>query len=701
MYNVNPLATTPVTSQPQEPKEIDFGTLASVVWRERLFVIFVVILFIAAAVGYVLRVAVPMYPATAVIEVSSEEQRVMTDIESVVSGASSDTASLNTQAVVLKSRLLVGTLVDRLNLVADPEFNPELQEPSPTSISGVLQLIGLTQPETWTETSLRNRVIDNLQDTITVSNQRQTMVFNVTSTTTDPDKSALISNTLAEIYIESQTNEKFEANQRASAFLSKRAAELKQALEQQESARNAYYERDSSITPEALTAASGQLRDLRTRLSDLETSKAIQAQTLTRLAALRDDPLAFSEVAQDSQLSQLIRRRGAGDASVAALVERSLARQATEVERTDQKIVALRASEADLNAQVARQGEELIELQQLERELEATRLLYESFLTRLKETNVQEGLETSDSRLLSEAVPRPPSSPRTGLTVLVFAVLGLFASGGWVLLRELRFSGFRTSDDLQNTVGVTVLGSVPATGTKARGDTVRYFRDKPNSVTAEAVRNLRTSVLMSNVDKPPKVILLTSSIPGEGKTTLSMALAANMSGLNKRVLLIEADLRRRTFNQYFDTSRTASVMDVIERPEDLGSKETFIHELGVDVIVGAKSNTNAADVFASDRFRSIIEQARTSYDYIIIDSPPVLAVPDARVIRPICDACLYVVRWSSTSKLQVAQGLQMFSSVGLNVTGLVLNQIDSRQMQRYGYGGQYGYDAYQSKYYDN
>lgn len=678
-------------------QDIDLSALVGALWRRKLLISSIGLLAMLLSLFYALFIATPLYPATAVVALDGQEQQVISDIESVLAGTGSDAAALNTETVVLRSRGLLERLMNRLSLVEDPEFNAALREPGLLAIAKSWLFSSEASP---TETQIRNRVIDRLYDVISVSNTRQSLVFNITVTTKDPEKSALIANALADLYIENQLRVKFEANQRASLFLTERAAELQQTLEDTEARRNAFFERDQIISPEALAATTGQLRDIRDRLSDLRRTAQDLESTITTLQGLQADPAAFAAEANDPQLSQILRQRGLDSPLVASALDAVLLRRGNDLERVTIQIESLIASEATLAEQVTQQSRELIELQQLERELSATRLLYESFLSRLKETNVQQGLQVADSRLLSEAVPRPASSPRTGMIAGLGAILGLMLGSGLTLLHEVRFTGFRTPEEVRHTTGLTVMGSIPLAETKTRKDTLTYLMGKPNSVVAEALRNLRTSLLMSNIDTPPQVILVTSSIPGEGKTTLTMGLANNFKGLGKRVLLIEADIRRCTFAQYFDTSRTPSLLQVLQSPDVIKTADLNIPELGVDVLVGAKSDVNAGDLFASKRFADLIASARKHYDYIIIDCPPVLAVSDARIIRPVADACLYVVQWNCTTRTQLQQGVGMFSSMGLDVTGIVLNQVNSREMARYGYGGEYGYDAYKSKYYD-
>jgi len=207
---------------------------------------------------------------------------------------------------------------------------------------------------------------------------------------------------------------------------------------------------------------------------------------------------------------------------------------------------------------------------------------------------------------------------------------------------------------------------------------------------------------LSGLEKTPKVIMSTSSLPGEGKTTMSFALAQNLVGLGKKVLLIEGDMRRLVFSQYLDVKDAKGLISVLSN--DISLADAVIHDptIGADILVSEPTKVNAADVLSSQRFDEFIAETRDAYDFVIIDSPPVLVVPDARVLANKVDTVLFTVLWDTTTKTQVRDALRMFETVGASVNGLILNQIDPKGMKSYGYGDSYGaYGAYGSKYYTN
>ena len=686
--------------------EIDLLGLARTAWRGKWFIALVMFSLFALAVVYLYFVAVPMYRSTAVIALDSQEQNVVTDIESVLSGMGSDAATLNTEVVVLKSRQLVGKLVDTLELIKDPEFNGLLQPKPKYSPRAMLrQMLGRPEPSVPLPAGIRNAVIDNVLRAMEVSYVRLSLVFEISVTSPNQSKAAAIANELARLYIEGQLQEKLDATESAITFLSDQTAKLQIELQVSEAELKAFNESTELVNLEFLSGLQRQVKELRERITGAGAATTDAETRLSRLKVLAaaGNPEAFAAFAGDPRLDDLIPRWKAGtikDPVLQSAVQAVVLRAETEVKRAAEQLSALVMSQAELDGQISRQSDELVKQQELTRSVETTRLMYESFLQRLKETSVQRGLQKPDSRLLSEAVPRPAISPRKSLGAALALVLGAMIGLAIVFAREMLFASFRTSDELRHHTGLSVLGSIPVIPSNARKDALKYQRDKPTSVIAEAVRNLRTSILLSNVDNPPKVILITSSVPGEGKTTLALSLAQNMAGLGKRVILIEGDIRRRIFAEYFDVKAGVSLLEALTDPSCLAKAELRQEDIGVDLLVAAKTNVNAADLFASEKFANLLTELRKSYDYILIDTPPVLAVPDARIIGPLVDAIVFCVLWNSTTRTQVRQGLEMFSSVGLKVSGLVLARVDSRQMKRYGYAGQYGYDAYRSKYYD-
>lgn len=304
----------------------------------------------------------------------------------------------------------------------------------------------------------------------------------------------------------------------------------------------------------------------------------------------------------------------------------------------------------------------------------------------MKTTSVLLGLQQSDARLLTPAVAGSHLSPRTPLVIVMLLLTGAFLGGAYVIVTQLSRVGFRAVEDLEDATNKAVLGRIPLLPVSERAHLAAYLAENPDAPMVEAIRDLRTSLLMSRIDEPPQLILVASALEGEGKTTQAVALAHSLAGLGKRVLLVEGDLRRRTLGNYIPqkVSKGGGVSVLMDQ---VALTEATQHEqqLGIDILPGEFSQTSAADIFASRRFETLLNEARSHYDTIVVDSPPVLLVPDAKILARYADAILFVVAWDKTARRHVADGLRQFEVVQRPVSGLVLTQIQSADQVEYGY----------------
>jgi len=603
---------------------------------------------------------------------------------------------------------------EELNLVEDPEFNPHINGPQEGLVTRLKSLgyriLGIEQPVVPepTEEAIELAIVRRLQMAISVQAKPSTYLYSIHVSSIDRTKAAKIANTLADVYIADQVAVKFEATEFAIDWLSERVVELEQEVAGKEDELKSLRAETELVSLEALEATSIRAKDLRQRVEDARIAIVsldvdIAAWT-TMLEARAFDELAVALV--DPILDRFLSGAKAGNATsvsgflgrVELLIDQRKRERARAVAQRD----ALQASLSGLEQQIEVQNADLIQINQLVREAQATQVLYETFLTRLKETSVQVGLLQSDSRVMSAAVRGGQIAPRTLLIVAAAALFGFLLGAAILLRRQFANTGFHTTDDLEAMTGLTVAGQVPVMPIKRREKLLAYLTDKPTSPASEAIRNLRTSILMSDFDAPPKVILSTSSIPGEGKTTQSIALAHNLAGLGKSVLLMECDIRRRTLGIYFQASSDSSLLSVLSGKETLEDAVTTPARFdGVDLLLGDKSTQNAADLFSSTEFQDVMSAARAKYDYVILDTPPVLVVPDARILSRVADYVLYNVKWNSTGRNQVLAGLRELQSVGISASGLALTQINARQMKSLGYGDGYGaYAKYGKGYYD-
>lgn len=693
--------------------EVDLLAVLRILWRGKWIVGLFLVAFAGLAFAYGKFAVIPVFQAQTVLALEVRERQVV-DLESVVSGVSSEDEALNTEMEILRSRFLLERLVDRLDLVSDPEFNTALRPPSivsvPEAINSVRSLLGLKplEEKSLTADEARDLTVDAVRDALSTNIQRSSYVFRIFVRSWDPAKSVLMINTLADLYVEDQVRVKFEATEDAAEWLSARVVDLEAELRLREDAIKERQSTSNFVSAEVLEELNVQLRDA--RLGQAEAEDAVQRLREAQVAleqAVESGELALVVAAADdpnlSNLYQQLVEQGAGvvGSRLEARVNILRTRRMQDVENAETKLTGFQATVARLTEQTRAQADFVSELQQMQRDLDATSILYETFLTRLKETTVQQGIQTADARILSRAVSALQVEPKPARLVVVAAVLGAMLGCGLVLMYDILRRRIRTPEDLEQMTGLPVIGQIPKMPIKERRQLVRYLTEKPTSAASEAVRNLRTSILLSDVDAPPQVIMSTSAVPREGKTTQAIALAHNLAGLGKRVFLMEGDVRRRTFYNYFDYVQAPGLASVISGEARLEDAIIRSEHLDADIMLGQRTRINAADLFASERFADFVADLRSRYDYIIIDTPPVLVVPDARVIGQNVDAIVFSVAWNRTSQGQVQDALRELSSVNLRVAGTVLSQIDPKGIRRYGYGGRYGaYSRYGRDYYD-
>ena len=695
-----------------ENDEIDLQKLFHVFWRGKYIIAAFAVVFATFGFYYAYFVAKPSYSSYSVVMLNNQSETVI-DLPSVLSTLTNDETVVQSEIQVMRSRILVGDVVDKLDLMSDPEFNGALREASLLEkIKGAVRSAILPSRSksagatTDPKVLERDRVVDAVLNSYSVSVLPNTTAFKIVANSDSPEKAALLADTIAQQYIKGQIDVKRDATVQAVNWLTDQVGELRVSLENAENAVKQFKTETPMISPEVLTGLERQLKSVRDRISENErrASEAAALQKLLQSDASYEDKATG---AGDAVLTELASRAGNNPQAARQFEARAqiLIRQARDAEvRANAQLSTLSSSETALEARVRRESSASVELEQLMREAEANRTLYEYFLARLKETSAQQGIQQPDSRIISYAVvPSQPAKPNKKLIVLLSGFLGFAAGAGFVLLMEMRHRTFRSSQEIEDATGISVIGQVPLIEGAGRRDIINYLRDNPTSPVTEAIRNLRTSIMLANIDHPPQIIMTTSAIPGEGKTTIGAALAMNFVGMGKNILLIEGDLRRLSLNQYFRKQQSkAGLISVLTGQVPLAEAVWHSDDLGFDVLFGEKSESNAADIMSSVKMKAMLDDARNHYDVIIIDTPPTLIVPDARVVSQYVDAVLFVVKWDSTHQQQVEEALRYID--GKVMGGIVLNQISPRGFRRYGYnyGYGYGYAAhYDDKYYHN
>ena len=282
------------------------------------------------------------------------------------------------------------------------------------------------------------------------------------------------------------------------------------------------------------------------------------------------------------------------------------------------------------------------------------------------------------------------------MLILMLAV-AFSTSIGLVFLVHALNPGLLSPEQIENELGLPAIGMIPVVNSKNPQD---YVLEKPHSSFGEALNSLKTSLILSDPDEAVKAIQITSSVPGEGKTTLSIAFARLMAKSGKKVILVDGDLRRATLENKFHVSSTSKgltdlLMSADENVEEFGFRD---EESGAFIMPkGQAEHVNATDVFSSRRMQSIVASLKKNFDYVIFDTPPVMAVSDARIIAQLVDKTVFVIHWDKTPRKVIKAAVQQLQSGNADIAGCVLQQVNLKRYGSYGYGDS-GYYYHYGRY---
>lgn len=688
------------------------ANLIQTVWDNRWLLVATTAIALGVS-AWQLKNETRLYTTAARVVLETERDNVV-NIESVVPQRQITFHGLNTEIQVLRASELMERVVAALSLEEDPEFNPALRAPEPWKAAigyeRLRAMIGLDpEPRPVPPPAERARKIAAgiLTSKVAISILKDTFIFNIKVTTEEPQKSATIANTIGELYVASQREMKFAAMDAAMTWLGTRVVELKAELEAAEAAIENFSSRTTLFGEETLTINQQRLKGMRMRAREAIDAAVTLSSRVDLLASLRsaldftilaemvDEP-RVAEAAGKLALAQERDSIAADDPRLDrfdAIFEPWLGGLRSGATRWQRQVESASRSVKDLETLVDAQSSDLVALRQMEREAEATSLIYGSFLGRLKEITVQLGIQQADSRILSRAGVRDaPSHPKVPQELGKNGSIGLLVGFFLIFARNALRRSVLTPEDLEAVAGYSVLGVIPDYRGRQPSKLLDRFVEQPNSGFAEAVRDLRTSIQLSNIDAAPKVIAITSSVSEEGKSILASTLALSNAMAGKKVLLIDSDLRRKVLRRYFLVDAKLGLVSLLSGETTF--EETVHHDkrTGLDFLFADDKKVTPVDFFGSQQFCNLISEMRDRYDLIFLDTPPALAVPDARVIAQQADAVIYAVRWNSTTRRMIRTGLESLRQANVHAIGLALNKVDPKRMDLYGYYG-YGYGA--------
>lgn len=688
------------------------------------------------------------YTATTQMMITPEGERVVAT-EQVVGGVSTDWGAIEAEMEVMRSRRVAALVTNQLGLVENPAWNAALREPTfgeryLTFVNAVLNLPRLVLRPAQAPTpagvgsdALRERVIDGVAQSISVWRSSQSYVINIAVSARSPSEAARVANAVVQSYLEIQLEDRFEATQRANSWLSERLSSLRQEVLAKEAAVASFRAQSGLIDVGGSTLAEQQVTQLQASViaarADLAEREARLRQveqlvatggSVDTIANVIDSPAVIALRAQEADAArrqtelearyaelhpavQKIRLERADlRRQVDAEIQRVLSNLQNEVEVSRTRLQTLQSSAAAVRGEVAGNNRALVRLQELERDAQATRTIYESFLQRFEEIDQQSTLRSINARVVNAALPPDvPSSPNLTNAALSAIVIGLLLGALIAYLLELRDDAITLPDELGTRVGVPALAVLPIVGAaelkklpEERRDPRSYVVDKPMSVYAEALRVLRTTILYASVDARPKMITVTSAAPGEGKTTTSVGLARIAAAAGQKVLLIDCDLRRH------------SLGEVLPEPPQVGLLQVLIGEVTwrealkpdpeseAMILPVTSASFTPRDVFGSEAMARLLEEARAEFDLVICDSAPVMAVAEARILARRSDAVVMVARWGRTPVRAVRAAIQQLQESGARVTGVALNGVDPQVARGGDYNSPYYGKGYRNYY---
>jgi capsular exopolysaccharide synthesis family protein len=560
-------------------------------------------------------------------------------------------------------------------------------------------------------------------------------VLELSYTADDPELAARIVNTIAEQYIVVQTEAKLEAAQEATDWLRERIDQLRsrvqtaeESVETTRAALTQVYGQSSDVLRQQLNDLNDQLSSVRGLRSDLEarySRVSSQLNTSGDLGAVADfresqeiqelrqrdlelrnrETRLLASVAEGHPALQRVRDQMAEvREEIRAEAERVAAALRAEIEIVRDREASLSAQVASLETEIVDQSRLELQLRELEREAQAARAVYENFLARYNEMAQQIGIQQADARVLSPAeAPLHPDAAQKRSTIVAAGVGGSLLGLGLIFVLARLNNTFRGVRQLESGTMLPVIATLPLVRSRDRRDVIHHFRAKPNSSLAEAVRKLRASIMLSS--EPAKVVMITSAVPVEGKTTTSMLLGLTTIATGHSAIIVDCDLRMPSLGAGDEADeRAPGLLSLLEGKASLNEAIRVRQDTGLHVLTAHphefRADKNAADILMSDRFKRMLAKLRSVYDIVILDTPPTLAVTDARILAKTADAVLFAVRWGETPTGAVIEGLKELRSVDAPVVGTVMTLVDETKAAKYNQSG-YNYRRYCQKYYKN
>jgi len=728
--------------------EIDLRNFLLMLWRRKLLILAVMITSLTLVFIFVNMVQ-PRYSAKALVIIENRFDPGP-ELRALISSMRIDTTLILSEAEILKSRTLAAKVIERLDLMNDPEFNPRLRIDEGSRIDNILKpktaeetnrFKALSVYDQDRETSLnlmsgeKGAVIDRFLRNLYARPIPGSFVLQVEFTSEDPKKAALIANTIIDTYIDQRLEAKFKATQKLTDWLDQRLEGLRTQVRESEAAVEEYRSDNNLVVGARAEVTAQQLSELNSQLvkakaqraeaeaklnqiqgwiknpKNLETtSEALNSRIIQNLkieeTSIRRNISELSSVYGDQHPRMINARKELADlrdkmSSELRILAASLN---TELQVSKARVAALEAGLDEIEGIKQTENQASIKLRELSRESDSSQMIFDTFLETYKKSDDREALQEAEARVISYAtVPRGASYPNKPLFLSLTAAASFFLGIAISLLLEKLDNAYRTSSQLEGQNGYPCYGVIPEVKKLTGGAIGDYILSKPASNVAESVRTLRMvlNLRSQNPDERPKVVTITSSLPSEGKTTLSSWMARIAAKSGEKVIVVDCDLRRPNLHNAFGVRPDKTIVEFLTDKADLEEVIKRDDASGAHVIYARSVPNNALDLVSKDRMRKLIASLRKAYDLVILDSPACLAVSDARVLATHSDQTIYAVSWDDTPREVVCAGVKQFADFGYGTLAFVLTNVDIKRHSKYGYGDAVYYYSRYKQYYNN
>jgi succinoglycan biosynthesis transport protein ExoP len=716
--------------------------LRTLIKRKWVILTSVVAIFTVVAIA-TLR-STPIYDASGSIAINKLDPAMINFKDSAGNGGVDyyDPTDLDTEVRILRSDLLALQVIRQLNLDKRPEFGGNGQ-PSSSSL-------GLTTDALQPDSARISDLLGNFKGNLRVSLIPNTRVIEIHYLSADKELAPRVVNTLADTYVEQNFKTRFESTMQASDWLSKQLVDLQMKVETSQEALVKYQKKHEILgIDEKQNIITAKLDELNKELTSAESAR-MEKESVYRLVQSGDQDTTAVATSADTgsgsgsassfllqklreqeadlkiQVAQLSTQFGPSypkvaqlnsqlkevDAQILIEVKKVVSRVRGDFLASQQRESMLRAALERQKQEANQLNESAIEYSQLKRDVETYRTLYEGLMEKLKEAGVTAGLRSNNIRTVDRArVPTAPAEPNIPRNLSFALALGLTTGIGLAFLLEGIDNTVRTPEQAQAISALPSLGMIPL-GSKSGMESTRQklsvasskeavelvTQSRPQSQMAESYRALRTSLLLTSVGAPPKVILVTSALPQEGKTTTSINCAIVLAQKGSRVLLIDADLRRPGIHKTLGMGPRTGLSNVLTGSATLSQAVVRSGLLPTLFVLPAGTPPpNPAELLASSNMKDVLAELREQYDHIVVDTPPTLSVTDAVVMSTRADAVVLVIRSGQTTKQALRRARDILMQVNAKVSGVLLNAVDLSSPDYYyyyEYQGKYGHRYY-------